>query len=55
MLAPRQAERAVREPPRKGGREHRARLLPRYLSVKEPPGAFPELVNGTNGGLSACT
>ncbi len=26
-----------------------------YFRVKAPPGASPELVNGTNGGLSACT
>ena len=27
----------------------------RYFSVNAPPGSVPELVNGTNGGLSACT
>jgi hypothetical protein len=25
-----------------------------HLSVNAPPGALPELVNGTKGGLSAC-
>ena len=48
-----------------GSRQHHRPVLQRrrrldvglsaYFSVNAPPGPLPELVNGTNGGLSACT
>lgn len=30
-------------------------FVPAYFNVNAPPALLPLLVNGTNGGLSACT